>query len=62
MSTALMNRRQFMTLPLALVLAPFAGVAAEPIIRRGHYAADVGVLYDMSVSYTHLTLPTIYSV
>ena len=47
MSISLMNRRQFMTLPLGLVLAPFVGVDAEPIIRRGQYAADVGVLYDM---------------
>src|SRR5213592_3971362 len=47
MSIYLMNRRQFMTLPLGLVLAPFVGVDAEPIIRRGQYAADVAVLYDM---------------
>lgn len=47
MSTSLMSRRRFMTLPLALVFVPFVGVGAEPIIRRGRYAADVGVLYDM---------------
>ncbi len=47
MSMSLMGRRDFLTLPLALVLAPLARVGAEPVIRRGQYAADVGVLYDM---------------
>jgi hypothetical protein len=47
MSTPLIGRRGFLTLPLALLLAPLARVGAEPVIRRGQYAADVGVLYDM---------------
>src|SRR5207245_9915979 len=47
MSMPLMDRRDFLTLPVALVLAPLARVGAEPAIRRGQYEADVGVLYDM---------------
>src|SRR5256885_10521312 len=47
MSMPVMGRRDFLTLPLALVLAPLARVGAEPVLRRGQYAADVGVLYDM---------------
>src|SRR6266576_2647606 len=47
MSTPLMGRRGFLTLPLALLLNPLARVGAEPVLRRGRYAADVGVLYDM---------------
>ena len=42
-----MKRRQFLTLPLALALAPLraAWAAVEP--RKGDYAADVGILYRM---------------
>src|SRR3989442_4692361 len=47
MSTPLIGRRGFLTLPLALLLAPLARAGAEPVIRREQYAADVGVLYDM---------------
>src|SRR2546425_10566414 len=47
MSMLLMDRRDFLTLPVALVLARLARVGAEPAIRRGQYAADVGVLHDM---------------
>ena len=47
MSMPLMDRRSFLTVPLTLLLAPLARVAAEPVVRRGQYAADVGVLYDM---------------
>lgn len=47
MSMPLMDRRRFLTLPLALLLAPVARVVAEPVPRRGRYAADVGILYDM---------------
>src|SRR5204862_4352142 len=47
MSTPLMGRRGFLTLPLALLLNPLARVGAESVLRRGRYAADVGVLYDM---------------
>lgn len=43
----LVNRRRFVTLPLALIFAPLIPAIAEPILRRGHYAADVGVLYNM---------------
>jgi hypothetical protein len=42
-----MGRRDFLTLPIALLLSPLARVGAEPVLRRGQYAADVGVLYDM---------------
>src|SRR5919204_3844076 len=47
MSIPPMSRRQFLTLPLAFVLAPLVRVSGEPVMRRGQYAADVGVLYDM---------------
>jgi hypothetical protein len=47
MSTPLIGRRDFLTLPLALLLSPLARVGAEAVLRRGRYAADVGVLYDM---------------
>jgi len=47
MSTPVIGRRGFLTLPLALLLAPLARVGAEPVLRRGQYAADVGVLYDV---------------
>jgi hypothetical protein len=42
-----MGRRQFLTLPVAVLLAPVSHLAAEPVTRRGQYVADVGVLYDM---------------
>jgi hypothetical protein len=42
-----MGRRGFLTLPLALFLNPLARVWAEAEVRRGRYAADVGVLYDV---------------
>ena len=47
MSTSVWTRRRFLILPLATILAPLAGVRAEPVVRRGRYAADVGILYDM---------------
>ena len=40
-----MNRRQFLTLPLALALAPLRGAWAAVEPRKGDYAADVGILY-----------------
>ena len=40
------NRREFLTLALAVLLAP-ARLAAEPVARRGTFAADVGILYQM---------------
>src|SRR5689334_13743180 len=42
-----MYRRQFLTLPLFMLLAPFARAVAAPPQTRGWYTADVGVLYDM---------------
>jgi len=47
MSMPLMGRRAFLTLPSALLLNPLARVGAEPVVRWGQYAADVGLLYDM---------------
>jgi hypothetical protein len=46
MSIALVNRRDFLTLALAALLAP-ARLAAGPVDRRGTFAADVGILYQM---------------
>jgi hypothetical protein len=40
------NRRNFLTLALAVLLAP-ARLAAEPSARRGTFAAEVGILYQM---------------
>jgi hypothetical protein len=40
------DRRDFLTLALAVLLAP-ARLAAEPVARRGTFAADVGILYQM---------------
>jgi hypothetical protein len=45
MSRSLLTRRRFLTLPLALALAPVARAWAQPRHRRGLYAADVGLLY-----------------
>ena len=47
MSTLLMTRRHFLTLPVVLLLKPLSCVAAEDSLRRGRYVADVGVLYDI---------------
>ena len=47
MSSKGVNRRQFLTLPLALLLSPLAALGAEPQARKSRYAADVGILYDM---------------
>jgi hypothetical protein len=47
MSIPLMSRRQFLTLPIGLLLAPLVPAGAEPTRRRGQYAADVGVLYNV---------------
>jgi hypothetical protein len=46
MSRTGINRRQFLTLPVVLALAPFATVSAGIHSRRGSYAAEVGLLYD----------------
>jgi hypothetical protein len=47
MSSNAINRRQFLTFPLALLLSPLTVLGAEPQARKGRYAADVGILYDM---------------
>jgi hypothetical protein len=41
------SRRDFLTLTLALLLAPTRVLGAEPAVRRGTFAADVGILYSM---------------
>jgi hypothetical protein len=46
MSMSLIGRRQFLTLPLAVLLAPLTA-RAQPELLKGSYAADVGILYDM---------------
>jgi hypothetical protein len=46
MSIVPVNRRDFLTLALAVLLAPVR-LAAEPMARRGPFAADVGILYQM---------------
>ncbi len=40
-----MNRRRFLTLPLALWLAPLGRVSAAGTSRKGDFAADVAILY-----------------
>jgi hypothetical protein len=40
-----MNRRHFLTLPLALAVAPLSRVFAAVAPRKGDYAADVAILY-----------------
>jgi hypothetical protein len=45
MSMPAIGRRRFLTLPLALLLAPLARGAAEVSQRTGGYAVDVGILY-----------------
>src|SRR5262245_113463 len=47
MSTSLMTRRRFLTLPLALLISPLVSLAADEPVRSGQYVADVGVLYDV---------------
>jgi hypothetical protein len=63
MSTLLIDRRRFLTLPIALLLAPlvpvltpFRPVSAEPIRRRGQYSADVGVLYNLLTFHSEGTI------
>jgi hypothetical protein len=47
MSMPLISRRQFLTFPLAVLLAPLSSARGEPQVVTGTYAADVGILYDM---------------
>lgn len=47
MSRNALSRRQFLTLPVAVLLAPWATVSAEIRSRTGSYVANVGILYDL---------------
>lgn len=47
MSRHLIDRRQFLTLPLALLLAPLTAVHAEIQSRRALYEVDAGILWDL---------------
>ena len=47
MSRYPIDRRQFLTLPLAVLLAPAAAVHAEIQSRRALYEVDAGILYDL---------------
>ena len=46
MSRKAPSRREFLTLPLALLLAPLIGrpVAAAPDARKAKYGADVSIM------------------
>lgn len=45
MSRNLLDRRQFLTLPLALALAPLASAFGATDGRRSDYAVDIAILY-----------------
>jgi hypothetical protein len=45
MSIPVIGRRRFLALPLALLLAPLAGSAADVSQRKAGYAVEVGILY-----------------
>jgi len=47
MSTRWLNRRGFLTLPLAVLVAPWAEAWAELQRRRSSYTADSVILYDL---------------
>ncbi len=47
MSSHSLDRRHFLAVALALVVAPGRLLAAQPAIRRGPYAVDIGLLYSM---------------
>jgi hypothetical protein len=47
MSSQPIARRDFVTLAIAFLLAPGGRLGAEPVARRGTFAADVGILYQM---------------
>jgi hypothetical protein len=47
MSIDPINRRDFLTFALALVVAPGRAVGLEPAVRRSPYAMDVGLIYHM---------------
>jgi hypothetical protein len=43
----LIDRRQFLTLSMGLLLAPSARAFAEPASTKGSYSAEIGIVYDM---------------
>jgi len=47
MSMPLVDRRQFLTLPLVFLLAPVRQVRAAPGPLRARYSAEIGILYDL---------------
>jgi len=47
MSRHSLSRREFLTVALVLAVAPGRLLAAEPGVRRGPYAVDIGLLYSM---------------
>lgn len=47
MSRDALSRRRFLTLPVAVLLAPWTTVSAEIRSRKGAYVANVGILYDL---------------
>lgn len=47
MSTRCVNRRHFLTLPLALLVRPWGGARAEVRPWKAAYTAEVGVLHDL---------------
>jgi hypothetical protein len=47
MSIKPVNRRDFLTLAAAALLLPPARLGAEPVTRKGTFAAEVGILYQM---------------
>lgn len=53
MSSKVLTRRQFLTLPAVVLLAPIVRAAGDTLVRRGTYAADVGLLYGLFT--LHLT-------
>jgi hypothetical protein len=50
---SLINRRQFLTFPLLLVLSRSARALAQGQVVRGSYSADIGILYDMLTLQLH---------
>jgi len=47
MSTRWVNRRHFLTLPVALALGPWAAAWAAVQARKASYTVDVGILHDL---------------
>jgi hypothetical protein len=53
MSMPLISRRQFLTLPLALLSPTGAGALEQGQVVRGTYRADIGIMYDMLTLQLH---------